>query len=56
MEGESKTTPQLEEGITEASWLDRNNISEIRDMMWLSVNDVINEIYGRSLIIYNPLY
>lgn len=49
LEGEAKTSPQLNEGITEAKWLDRESISEIRDLMWLSVRDVIFEIYRKYI-------
>ena len=37
LEGDGKTIPQLKEGITEAKWLDRESVSGIRDLMWLSV-------------------
>lgn len=42
--GKGKTTPQLEEGITQADWIDRDSVDKIMKDMWYSVKDVLSEV------------
>ena len=41
-DGELKTEPQLNEGITNVCWLFPDEISKIKSLAWLSLSDLIN--------------
>lgn len=47
--GSALTIAQTEEGITEASWVNQDRFNEVRENMWPSVNDVINEVLLKHL-------
>lgn len=47
--GSATTTPQIEEGITEASWVNIEKLAVLRPYMWNSVNDVLNEILSKHI-------
>lgn len=42
--GEGITTPQQEEGITRADWIDQDGLTDIKSYMWESVKDVVSEV------------
>jgi len=41
--GSTDTEPQTEEGITRVEWMSADDISEIKDLAWLSLADLINK-------------
>lgn len=49
LEGSKETNPQSEEGITEARWINRESTGKVKEGMWLSVKDVLNEVYSKHI-------
>ena len=44
LSGSDSTTPQSEEGITEALWIGNSRLAEVKPGMWSSVRDMVNEV------------
>lgn len=47
--GNGKTTPQEEEGISRADWIEPEKIKDITDEMWESVKNVVSEVLNDHL-------
>ena len=47
--GDGKTTPQVEEGISLAAWIDAERMVSIREEMWESVKNLVSEVTEKHL-------